>query len=124
VARAHATARVAGRDARRRLGRVLWAGAVAGPRALLGCGEGKASWVGEKKKEKELGPFIYLFLFFFSLFLFLFSLIIVIHRKSYKLNEYATSFSIKQKHMLQHDASIEASLEFYFTRLTPIYITK
>jgi hypothetical protein len=30
--------------------RAGWAGATGGPRALLGCGEGKASWAGGKKK--------------------------------------------------------------------------
>ena len=122
-----AAARAAGARAqaagpRGELGRARWACVVGGPCALLGCGERKASWAGGKKR-KGARPF-YLFLFFFLVLLFLFSLIIVIHRKSYKLNESATSFSIKQKHMLQHDASIEASLEFYFTRFTPIYITK
>jgi hypothetical protein len=109
-----------------------WAAWGAGPRALgwrcwwavRAAGlRGEEGELGRRKKRKGARPF-YLFLFFFLVLLFLFSLIIVIHRKSYKLNESATSFSIKQKHMLQHDASIEASLEFYFTRFTPIYITK
>jgi hypothetical protein len=123
-----AAARAAGGRARRRLGRAgSWA-ARAGLALLVGrarcwaAGRGRRAGPAEKKR-KGARPF-YLFLFFFLVLLFLFSLIIVIHRKSYKLNESATSFSIKQKHMLQHDASIEASLEFYFTRFTPIYITK
>jgi hypothetical protein len=82
--------------------------------------------LGREPAERERVLISLLFIsFLFSLFLlFLLSLIIFIHRKSYKLNESTTSFSIKQKHMIQHDASIEASLEFYFTRLTPISITK
>ena len=125
------------RRARRRLERAqrlgLRGGARAGGWAARGAGPRALGWRGEEgelgrrkrkeKKRKGARPF-YLFLFFFLVLLFLFSLIIVIHRKSYKLNESATSLSIKQKHMLQHDASIEASLEFYFTRFTPIYITK